>query len=73
MDSEPTNEEVSVQVGIDEVQVERYRKEALRLGDGSWLVHFDYNMPKELRQRFTGSFTVVIRSEASKAAELRQG
>ncbi|EMR47074.1 hypothetical protein PPUTLS46_011475 [Pseudomonas putida LS46] len=63
MDSKPTNGQVAVKVGIDESQVERYRTESLQLGDGSWLVHFSYEMPKELRHSFTGSFTAIIASE----------
>lgn len=60
MDPLPTNQEVAEEVGIDEVQVERYRTETLRLGDGSWLVHFSFDMPRELRHSFTGSFTAII-------------
>ncbi|MEX5340603.1 hypothetical protein ABRY74_21725 [Pseudomonas guariconensis] len=60
MDSEPTNREVADAIGVEEAQVERYRQEALRLGDGSWLIHFSYDMPKELRHHFAGSFTAVV-------------
>lgn len=61
MDTEPTNQQVAIEVGIAEEEVKRYRRESLLLGDGSWLVHFAYEMPKELRRRFTGSFTAVVR------------
>ena len=40
MDREPTNQEIAAVVGIDEDQVDKYRQEAVLLGDGSWLVHF---------------------------------
>lgn len=60
MDNEPTNTEVALQIGIDEAQVERYRGDTFRLGDGSWLIHFAFVMPKELRRQFTGSFTVRV-------------
>ncbi|HDS1736299.1 MULTISPECIES: hypothetical protein [Pseudomonas] len=60
MESEPTNSELALHIGIDEAEVERYRGDTFRLGDGSWLIHFAFVMPKELRQRFTGSFTVRV-------------
>lgn len=60
MDREPTNQEVADVVGIEVGQVERYRGSALQLGDGSWLVHFSYDMPRELRHSFTGSFTAIV-------------
>lgn len=60
MNTEPTNQEVAAAVGIDEAQVERYRRETVRLNEGSWLVHFSYEMPRELRYGFTGSFTALI-------------
>lgn len=70
---EPTNQEVAVEIGIDEVEVERYRREALQLGDGSWLVYFSYEMPKELRHRFAGSFTAIIPNSFSKGDAQREG
>ncbi|MFJ4397430.1 hypothetical protein [Pseudomonas sp. NPDC089396] len=63
MDIEPSNQQVAIEVGIEEEQVERYRRESLLLGDGSWLVHFAYEMPKELRRRFTGSFTAIVKAD----------
>lgn len=60
MNREPTNKEVAEVIGIEESLVEQYRQEALQLGDGSWLVHFSQDMPKELRHRFTGSFTAIV-------------
>ncbi|AYG45187.1 hypothetical protein DV532_13125 [Pseudomonas sp. Leaf58] len=65
MDREPTNQEVAAVVGIEESQVEKYRQDALLLGDGSWLVNFSYDMPRELRHSFTGSFTAVVACVAS--------
>ncbi|MCY1430615.1 hypothetical protein D9M71_465650 [compost metagenome] len=60
MDSEPSNQKVAGEIGIEEDQVQRYRREALQLGDGSWLVYFSYDMPSELRHSFTGSFTAIV-------------
>ncbi len=60
MDREPTNQEVAAVLGIDEDQVAKYRREAVLLGDGSWLIHFSYDMPRELRHSFTGSFTAIV-------------
>ena len=60
MDREPTNQEIAAALGIDEDQVDKYRQEAVLLGDGSWLVHFSYDMPRELRHSFTGSFTAIV-------------
>jgi len=64
MDIEPTNQQVAIEVGIEEEEVERYRRESLLLGDGSWLVHFAYEMPKDLRHRFIGSFTAIVKANA---------
>lgn len=60
MDREPTNQEVADVIGIEVAQVEQYRGPALQLGDGSWLVHFSFDMPRELRHSFTGSFTAIV-------------
>ncbi|MCA4074835.1 hypothetical protein LD001_05755 [Pseudomonas kurunegalensis] len=60
MDREPTNQEIAAALGIDADQVDKYRQEALLLGDGSWLVHFSYDMPRELRHSFVGSFTAIV-------------
>ena len=60
MDREPTNQEIAAALGIDDDQVDKYRQEAVLLGDGSWLVHFSYDMPRELRHSFTGSFTAIV-------------
>lgn len=60
MDIEPTDQEVAIAMGIDEAEVQRYRRETTRLNDGAWLIHFAYEMPKELRHHFTGSFTALI-------------
>lgn len=60
MDREPTNQEIAAVVGIGEDQVDKYRQDAVLLGDGSWLIHFSYDMPRELRHSFTGSFTAIV-------------
>ncbi len=60
MDREPTNQEIAAVIGIGEDEVNTYRQEAVLLGDGSWLVHFSYDMPRELRHSFTGSFTAIV-------------
>nr|WP_240495526.1 hypothetical protein [Pseudomonas putida] len=65
MDREPTNQEVAAVLGIDEDQVDKYRQEAVLLGDGSWLIHFSYDMPRELRHSFTGSFTAIVECVAT--------
>lgn len=64
MESLPSNREVAVFLGISESDVARYRGDTILLGDGSWLIHFSFTMPKELRQRFTGSFTLVLKAPA---------
>ena len=70
MDREPTNREVAAVLGIDEDQVDKYRQEAVLLGDGSWLIHFSFDMPRELRHSFTGSFTAIV-PEPVGAGDLR--
>lgn len=60
MDREPTNQEIAAVIGIGEDEVNTYRQAAVLLGDGSWLVHFSYDMPRELRHSFTGSFTAIV-------------
>lgn len=62
MGSLPSNREVAVFLGISEADVARYRGDTIVLG--SWLIHFSFAMPKELRQRFTGSFTVLLKAPA---------
>lgn len=64
MNIEPTNQEVADELGLDPAQVERYRKKTVLLGDGSWLIHFSFEMPRELRHHFTGSFTAIIANTA---------
>ncbi|WP_238540218.1 hypothetical protein [Pseudomonas sp. GM84] len=73
MDIEPTNQQVAIEVGIEEEEVERYRRESLLLGDGSWLVHFAYEMPKELRHRFIGSFTAIVKANAPREEDREYG
>ncbi|MDH1099891.1 hypothetical protein [Pseudomonas mosselii] len=63
MDREPTNREVAAEIGITEAEVERYRSDTFRLDDGSWLIHFGFLMPKELRQGLTGSFTFILKAD----------
>ncbi|ATP47746.1 MULTISPECIES: hypothetical protein [Pseudomonas] len=62
MDRKPSNQEVAVAIGISEAEVIRYRSETLLLGDGSWLIHFTFLMPKELRFGLTGSFTHILKA-----------
>lgn len=61
----PSNAEIAHHIGISEEQVACYRGDTFRLGDGSWLVHFAFIMPVELRQRLTGSFTYILRASPS--------
>jgi len=70
MDRKPSNQEVAVAIGISEAEVIRYRSETLLLGDGSWLIHFTFLMPKELRFGLTGSFTHILKA-ASPAGDRR--
>ncbi|KEY87682.1 hypothetical protein MBA34_07455 [Pseudomonas capeferrum] len=62
MDRKPSNQEVAVAIGISEAEVLRYRSETLLLGDGSWLIHFTFVMPKELRFGLTGSFSHILKA-----------
>ncbi|WEL53759.1 hypothetical protein PZ739_18195 [Pseudomonas kermanshahensis] len=62
MDRKPSNQEIAVAIGISEAEVIRYRSETLLLGDGSWLIHFTFLMPKELRFGLTGSFTHILKA-----------
>ena len=62
VDEEPSDFSVAVCIGISEQQVPLYRRETFHLGDGSWLVHFAFSMPKELRQQLTGSFTLLLKA-----------
>ncbi|MBI6895680.1 hypothetical protein JET64_02545 [Pseudomonas putida] len=71
MDREPTNREVAAEIGITEAEVERYRSDTFRLDDGSWLIHFGFLMPKELRQGLTGSFTFILKADR-KPGDLRR-
>lgn len=59
MNDEPSDSLIAVRIGISEQQVAFYRRDTISLGDGSWLVHFAFTMPSELRQRLTGSFTLL--------------
>lgn len=72
MPNEPTNQEVATLIDISEAQVQHFRGESYLLGDGTWLVHFAYFMPKELRAKLTGSFTLMIKPHAC-AGERRSG
>ncbi|MCE5976974.1 hypothetical protein [Pseudomonas sp. JR33AA] len=63
MDEAPSDFSVAVRIGISEQQVTLYRRETFHLGDGSWLVHFAFSMPKELRQQLTGSFTLLLKAQ----------
>ena len=61
MHSAPTDKKVADAMSISEVQVARYRREVFKLGDGSWLIHFELSMPRELRANIEGRFTLIIR------------
>ncbi|WP_132839632.1 hypothetical protein [Pseudomonas putida] len=62
MSEEPSDCVIAVCIGISEQQVTQYRRESFLLGDGSWLVHFAFIMPKELRHQLTGSFTLLLKA-----------
>lgn len=62
MNKEPSDYLIAVCIGVSEQQVNFYRRETFLLGDGSWLVHFAFFMPIELRQRLTGSFTLLLKA-----------
>ena len=62
MSEEPSDGVIAVCIGISEQQVTEYRRESFLLGDGSWLVHFAFIMPKELRHQLTGSFTLLLKA-----------
>lgn len=61
MSEEPSDSLLAILIGISEKQVTQYRRETLLLADGSWLVHFEFFMPKELRHKLTGSFTLLLK------------
>lgn len=62
MDDAPSNLDIARQIGITELEVARYRGDTFRLSDGAWLIHFKFQMPKELRKGLTGSFTLLCRA-----------
>ncbi|WP_369991237.1 hypothetical protein [Pseudomonas xanthosomatis] len=64
MNRKPTNLEIAAEIGITEADVGRYRGETFLLGDGAWLIHFLFQMPKELRGGLTGSFTYILKPNA---------
>ncbi|WP_347149523.1 hypothetical protein [Pseudomonas sichuanensis] len=66
MENRPSDLKIAGLIGITEADVTRYRGDAFLLGDGSWLIHFAFSMPKYLRQNLTGGFTlIVVDKEAS--------
>lgn len=69
----PTDLEVAMEIGISETEVKRYRGDTFLLGDGAWLVHFRYTMPKELRARLTGSFTLIFKPHMAVSDRRRPG
>jgi len=60
MDDVPSNLDIARRIGITELEVARYRGDSFRLNDGAWLIHFAFQMPKELRKGLTGSFTFIL-------------
>lgn len=60
MDEPPRNECVASRAGIPVSDVERYRLSTTRRKNGSWLVSFSFDMPKQLRGNLTGSFTLIL-------------
>lgn len=56
----PSDSQIAHLIGISEAEVSRYRGDTFRLGD-TWLIHFAFVMPSELRQRLTGSFTFTLK------------
>lgn len=60
----PSNLEIAGRIGVSETDVARYRGDTFRMSDGSWLIHFSFVMPRELRQSLTGSFTLLIKCES---------
>ncbi|CAI8918189.1 hypothetical protein EON09_04650 [Pseudomonas soli] len=73
MTTPPTDLDVAMEIGISETEVKRYRGDTFLLGDGAWLVHFGYTMPKELRSRLTGSFTLIFKPHMSLSDRRRPG
>lgn len=57
----PSDSDISVRIGVSEADVALYRGDTFRLKDGSWLIHFSFAMPQELRQSLTGSFTLLFK------------
>lgn len=60
MESRPSDIEIAGLIGVSEADVTRYRGDTFLLGDGSWLIHFAFAMPKELRQNLTDEFTLIV-------------
>lgn len=72
MGQPPTNQEIALEVGLSEEEVQQYRRETYLLKDGSWLIHFAFHMPKPLRERLTGSFTLILKPLAGSGERRRQ-
>lgn len=62
MENVPSDLAIAELIGISEAEVARYRGDTFLLGDGAWLIHFAFAMPKKLRQRLTGSFTFLLKA-----------
>ncbi|RSC25328.1 hypothetical protein EGT09_02460 [Pseudomonas putida] len=60
MDNAPSDLDIARRIGITETEVARYRGDSFLLSDGAWLIHFTFQMPKELRKGLTGSFTFIL-------------
>ncbi|MGE8110861.1 hypothetical protein [Pseudomonas sp. NPDC086566] len=63
MSDAPSDLDIASRIGVSETDVALYRGDTFRMNDGSWLIHFSFLMPRELRQGLTGSFTLLIKVE----------
>ncbi|MGY4526867.1 hypothetical protein ACVWZT_003681 [Pseudomonas sp. TE21394] len=59
----PSDLDIAGWIGVSETDVALYRGDTFRLKDGSWLIHFSFAMPRELRHSLTGSFTLLVKAE----------
>ncbi|MCX2889412.1 hypothetical protein OO258_14325 [Pseudomonas sp. DCB_BI] len=59
----PSDLDIAARIGVSVTDVALYRGDTFRLKDGSWLIHFSFAMPRELRQSLTGSFTFLMKFE----------
>ncbi|AYG47477.1 hypothetical protein DV532_09305 [Pseudomonas sp. Leaf58] len=57
----PSDLDIAGRIGVGEADVALYRGDTLK--DGSWLIHFSFAMPCELRHSLTGNFTLFMKVE----------